>query len=233
MLLLNRIVVVVLVAMIPGVASGQEPRPLDDPITSAFRRLTIADDLARAGRLGMAYSGYLAVLKDYPTWWLPTVKAAVLARALRLPADTIVAYLDRATGLSPSGRYLEMVRILLAVEAGGRPPDRAGGPQEGGVLVVGVRADVVSDRITLAVASAHARAGRLREAEVEYLALLKRRPGCPAARWGLAGVLRRQGRGDEAAALYREGATSSLCPARWRAEAERAARNPAADRTGP
>jgi hypothetical protein len=184
-----------------------EPAPMD-AARAAFQRLDAADRLLRSGRLGQAYAGYLGLLRDFPTWWLPMAKAGVAARAMGLAADTWRSFLGRAAGLSPEGPYLAFLGGLLALEGGAPAPATT------------VDSGPLDPRVALAHASGMARGGHDAEAVAEYGAILDRHPGCLAARWGLARTLRRAGHEEDARALLREGARSSLFPPRWRAAAQ-------------
>ncbi len=202
------------------------PRPAsadEDRYVQAMRRMSEADVNFREGRLSDAFLGYLDLLKEFPTWWLVTLKAGITAHALRLPAETVSAWLDRARGQSPSGTYLPLVEGLLT---GGVPrdPDRAGGRSPP------VIRDPLADRMALLRAGRLASQGRQVEAESEYRAILSRSPAVLVARWRLARLLEDAGRGREAAALLREGAALSAMPARWRAEAARMERGDALDK---
>ncbi|HOI11313.1 MAG TPA: hypothetical protein PK313_12630, partial [Myxococcota bacterium] len=80
--------------------------PRADPVDAgdvaqAMARMAQADRDMQAGRPAAAFQGYLAVLKRFPTWWLPTVKAGVAARALRMPDESVDAWLARARTLEP------------------------------------------------------------------------------------------------------------------------------------
>jgi tetratricopeptide (TPR) repeat protein len=177
-----------------------------------MRRLNASDMLLRDGRLALAYQGYLDLLREFPTWWLPTVKAGVAARALRLPESTVSGYLDRAATLLPTGTYLSFVRAL----------DRAGQVD----LPSPTSDDPLADRAGLLRARRLVTAGRTAEAVSEYRFLLGRSPHNVQARWRLVRILRSQGRADEAATLLREGEKDSLFPPRWRAASTESAREP-------
>lgn len=178
---------------------------------SAMQKLAAADELSRSGRQGKAHSAYLALLEDYPTWWLPTVKAAVTARALGLPNQTVIDFLDRAISLSPAGPYLPFVRSLVE----GEDPDTRAEPP---VYTFG-RAVWVdrANRLGLHRALLLEDQGRTQAAEAEYRAILARTPLCATARWRLARLLSSDGRVQEADRTLEEGAGASLFPPRWKA----------------
>jgi tetratricopeptide (TPR) repeat protein len=176
-------------------------------VLAAFRRVDAADALHRAGRLGVAWAGYLDVLREFPTWWLPTIRAAAVARALHQPPDASRAMADRAAALSPEGSHVRLVRDLMEMEDRGTLPTTDGYPA----------GDPALDRVALVRARALSAAGRHDESAREYRAILERRPGCAPAAWGLARALRAAGRVEEAESAIREGAANSLFPASWRA----------------
>jgi len=178
---------------------------------SAMQKLEAADDLSRAGKQGKAYMAYLALLKDYPTWWLPTVKAAVTAQALGLPRETVIAYLDRTLHLSPVGPYLPFVRSLVDGED---PRTRAEPPAYTFGRAVWVDR---ANRLGLHRAMLLESQGRTQAAEAEYRAILARTPLCATARWRLASLLSSDGRVREADRILEEGAGASLFPPRWKA----------------
>ena len=179
-------------------------------VISAFQRVDAADGLLRAGRLGMALAGYLAILRDFPTWWLPMLKGAVAAHALGAGLDDVGARVDRAATLSPPGGPLSLVRAALALDAGLLEAVVA-------PLPAAAEASAMADRIALLRGTAFARLGRHAAAAEEYRAILVRTPGCAVARWRLAREVAALGRGDEASSMLREGASTSLFPPRWRA----------------
>jgi len=179
----------------------------------AMQRLAAADDFMRQGRLGKGYDAYLNLLKQFPTWWLPTVKAAVAARALGLPIATIRSYLSRVQRLSPTGPYFPLVRFLLDSE----DPKKKAGPlafQFGRAVWIDR-----ANRLDLARGMGFERNGKYPEAEREYRKILARSPLCTTARFRLSNVLKKNGRGREAAQNLEEAATDSLFPARFRAAA--------------
>lgn len=194
--------------------SDAPPAPPRDPSTEramgAFQRVDGADALLRAGRPGLAWAGYLAILKDFPTWWLPMLKAAVAARELGQGPEEVDARVDRAARLSPPGGPLSLVQTALAIDEG-RLQDA--------VLPLNAAAEAsgVADRIALLRGDALSRLGRHDAAIQEYRAILARTPGCAVARWRMARELAATGRADDATAVVREGASTSLFPPRWRA----------------
>lgn len=193
--------------------SSPAPAPAPDRATLAMRRMNASDLLLRDGRLALAYQGYLDLLREFPTWWLPTLKAAVAARALHLPDETVQGHATRAAALQPTGSYLQYVDALFhpgGVNAVPAPPP----------------GDPLADRSALLRARRLEAQGRKGEAATEYRALLARTPGCAQARWRLARLLQSQGQSDEAANLLRDGAGNSLFPPRWRAASEAASGRP-------
>jgi hypothetical protein len=209
---LRAAVLVAIVAALPCPAVAQVQPRVDgtDAASSAFRDLSNADALVRAGRLGPARAAYARLVEQFPTWWIPQVKLAVVSRELGAAAADWGPALARARRFAPAGDgYLEFVLALAAAEKGAVDDAASGiGPS-----------DPVSDRALLARARGLETAGRASDAAREYRSLLARRPRCPAARWGLARCLKASGAGAEAAALLREGAAGSVFPARWRASA--------------
>jgi hypothetical protein len=195
------------------VATTAQAQTSTQRAVSAIDRLAGTDAVLRAGKLGLAHAGYLGILKEYPTWWIPTVKAGVSARGLGNPVDTVRGYLERAATLSPSGGYVALALLALAVESGARD---AAAARSGDAAT-----DGTADRAGLIRAAALSRDGRADAAVAEYRRVLDRTPGCLAARWGLARALHAAGRAGEAATLLRDSAPASLFPPRWRAEAER------------
>lgn len=177
----------------------------------AMQRLSEGDARFREGRTGKAHAVYLGLLQEFPTWWLPTVKAAVTSRALGLPLATVRAYLDRAAAMSPSGPYLDFVRFLLDTE----DLDKRVEPPafHFGRAVWVDRAD----RLGLHRALELERQGRLLAAEQEYRAILVRSPLCTTARFRLARMISASGRREEGDRILEEGADASLFPPRWRA----------------
>lgn len=195
-----------------GLLAPSPARADDDRYARAMRSLSDADASCREGRLATAFRGYLDLLREFPTWWLPTLKAGVIARAQGLPAETVAAWVERARNLSPTGAYLPLIEGFLAPGVP-RDPFRRDGAAGGGVV------DPLTDRVALLRAGRLAARGRVAEAEAEYRAILSRTPSIPVARWRLARLLRSTGRPVEAAALFREGGARSNLPSRWRVEA--------------
>jgi len=180
-----------------------------------MHRLAGADKAIYEGRAGDGYRGYLSLIEDFPTWWIPTIKAAVAAAALHLPQATIAAYIDRASVLSPVGPYVALVRTLNANERGkatGDPPVFRGSRFQTMELV---------NRLSLFRGMIFESLKKSEAAEEEYRAILRRQPMCAPARWRLAHLLGARGRGAEAARILREGAGTSLFPPRWRSSAMR------------
>lgn len=180
-----------------------------DRAYDAFQTLSNNDDLFRAGRVGQALAGYQALLREFPTWWMPALKTAVASRVLGLPAGPISAVIERVATLSPEGRYLDLVRAILEVEASRVPPAQDGPAP-----------DPLLDRLILLRAHAFEAAGKHSEAAAEYGRLLARTPGCQAGRFGRARALAALGDTAEAARILGEGASSSLFPPRWRSAAK-------------
>lgn len=199
-------------AALPSPANAQEDR-----WAATMRRLNQADDAYRGGDLAGAFEGYLALVREFPTWWQPTLKAGIAARSLGHPVDSVAAWLDRARRLGATGPYLPLVDALLT--PGVPPPSFAPSPlpDASGVTVP----DPLARRLSLVRAGRLKAEGRLAEAEAEYRAALSGTGPVPAARWRLARLLRATGRPAEAAALLREGASDSRLPSRWRQEAAR------------
>lgn len=203
---------------LPWPVAGQE-----HGVAEAMRRLADADAAMTAGRPAAAFQGYLAVLKRFPTWWIPTVKAGVAAHALRMPDASVDAWLSRATSLEPSGDYLPAVSLLLALDRGQDAASanlRVSDSNDPGAPAT--FGDPASTRLALARAMAFERDGRIGAAVIEYRGLLAGTPSHQAARFRLAGLLVSIGRHDEAVAMFREGEARSLNPARWRAAARKA-----------
>lgn len=205
--------------VVPDRAHAQE-----GGVAEAMRDLADADAAMHAGRPAAAYQGYLAVLKRFPTWWIPTVKAGVVAHALRMPDASVDAWLARSATLEPSGNYLPLVSLILALD---RRRDGASAylkvADSNDAVEPAETADPASARLSLARGMAFERDGRVGAAVIEYRGLLARTPSHQAARFRLAGLLASVGRRDEAVALFREGEAQSLNPARWRAAAQKAA----------
>jgi predicted Zn-dependent protease len=201
-----RITAVVLFAL-ASLAAARPARA--DRAYDALQKLYNNDDLFRAGRVGQALAGYEALLREFPTWWLPALKAAVASRTLGLPAGPVAAAIERVATLSPEGRYLDLVRAVLEGEASRVPDSPPDGPAP----------DTVLDRLILVRARALDAAGRHGDAAAEYRRLLARTPGCQAGRFGLARALAALGETVEAARMLDEGASSSLFPPRWRSAA--------------
>jgi hypothetical protein len=204
--------------------------PRADPVDAgdvaqAMARMAQADRDMQAGRPAAAFQGYLAVLKRFPTWWLPTVKAGVAARALRMPDESVDAWLARARTLEPQGDLLPLVTLLLALDRDAPDPSaellpvRSESDDPG---PDGAAGDPAASRLAMARALAFERDGRIGAAILEYRALLARDATHQAARFRLAGLLAGTGRTGEAATLFREGEARSLNPARWREAARRA-----------
>lgn len=184
----------------------------EDRYTRAMRLLAEADTRFREGRLLEAGQGYLDLLRDFPTWWLPTLKSGVVARTLGRPPEEVESWIERARGLQPTGTYLPLVSGLLAPGVP-RDPSRIEGMASPAVP------DPLAARMGLLRAGRLAAQGRVAEAEAEYRSILSRTPAVQVARWRLARLLRDSGRRAEAAAILREGAARSSYPARWRMEA--------------
>ena len=184
----------------------------DDRFARAMHSLSEADARYREGRVADAYQGYLGLLREFPTWWLPTLKAGVMARALAMPAETVAAWVQRAGSLSPSGAYVPLVEGFLAPGVPRDPSRRDDAPPP-------AVADPLADRLALLRAGRLAAQGRIAEAEAEYRVILSRTPSVLVARWRLSRLLWTAGRPSEAAALLREGGSRSSFPTRWRTEA--------------
>ena len=177
-----------------------------DQAREAFEQVRVSDALFAAGRVGQAYSGYLEVLRRYPTWFLPALKAAVVAQALGLPAGTVQAYLDRAEGSGASGPFFRLVRSLWN-------PERAVLPEKMDAAALEPTAP--------AVRAAMARAKGFERSEPdsairEYRWITARCDRCVAAFWRLARLLRAAARFEEAREVLEQGARRSLYPARWK-----------------
>ena len=192
-------------------------------VAEAMRRLADADAAMHAGRPAAAFQGYLAVVKRFPTWWIPTVKAGVAANALRMPEASVDAWFARSATQEPSGDFLPLISLLLALD---REQDGASAnlkvADSNETVTSDTPADPASTRLSLARGMAFERDGRVGAAVIEYRGLLARAPSHQAARFRLAGLLASIGRRDEALALFREGEARSLNPARWRAAARKA-----------
>lgn len=189
------------------------PAIADGKAFEAMQILTEGDRLIGSGRLGPGYSVYLGLLKQFPTWWLPTVKAASAAKALGLPLETVRAYLDRAVRMSPSGPYLPLVRFLVDAQ----DPEATPRP-----LVFGFGKALWVDRanrLSLARAMECERQKKIKCAEKEYREILERSPLCTTARFRLSRVLSLDGRAGEASRVLEDGAGHSLFPPRWKAVA--------------
>ncbi len=159
----------------------------------------------------MAMSGYSELLREFPTWWLPTLKTAVVAKALGQSTESVLARIGLARNLSPSGTYLPLVESLL-LSGVPRDPSRVEGAAPS-------LPDPLADRMALLRAGRLAAEGRRDESEAEYRSILARNPGVLVARWKLARILVESGRTGEAAAFLHEGAGRSAFSARWRSEA--------------
>ncbi len=194
----------------------------DDGVAEAMRRLADADAAMHSGRPNTAFEGYLAVIRRFPTWWIPTVKAAVAARALHMPDASVDAWVNRARTLEPSGDYLPLVAILLALDRDHPDVSADLRPVPSGDPDTGVSSDPASVRLAMARAAAFEHDGRVGAAVVEYRALLADDVSLQAARFRLARLLVTIGRRDEAAAMFRDGEARSLNPARWREAARQA-----------
>jgi len=201
----------VVLAASPGSLSAQER------VRAAYGKLDAADQARRAGRLGAAWAGYLGLLQDFPTWWIPELKAATLARDMGMPRTECLARVERVLTLSPDGTLAFMVRDLMDLEDKGLLPSMdAYAPNDPNL-----------DRILLARAKALSASGRHEEAAAEYRRLLERRGGCVAAR-GLARELMALGRAEEAEAVLRQGATPCRVPLNSQFKRPVSARNGAA-----
>lgn len=198
----------------PGLATSQE-----DPIAAARTRLSEADSALHSGNLYAAQAAYRDVLAQFPTWWIPVLKSTVASIAMRAPAAQIDQALARVRTLEPTGDYLALISLLLALERD--TPDPAADllplPPDTGSDTVRVPLDTLSRRLAMARGLAFERSGRVGAAILEYRNLLARDPEVQAARFRLAQLLRQTGRPEEASALMREGQARSLYPARWRA----------------
>ncbi len=197
------------------------PDASHSPLTM-LERIAFADRLARGGRLGQAFAGYLVVLKDYPTWWLPMLKAGVTARAMRMPPDTVRELVSRAMGLSPEGPYAGLIAMLLGLEAGQPPPALPGDHALPGVEnLPGDKRDLIRDRQDFARALQAERSDSRVEAKALYRELIQRRPTFVAARVRLARMLFADGASDEARGLLMNTRATSLLPARIQAMSRR------------
>lgn len=173
---------------------------------AAMERLSASDNLFRNGRLGMAYAGYIQLIREFPTWWLPTIKAAVVARAIGLPEETVVGYLLRAARLSATGGYIRLVGLALNKKL---------------EINDDTRLEAMENRIGMLAA----RSGSFIEKKTEYEKILERSPRCMVARWKLAHALAENGQTDDAVKILKTFASESLFPPRWRTEAERMERS--------
>ena len=197
--------------LLGGLASLPGPARAREDVAAAMSRMAEADQAMQAGRPAAAFEGYLAVIKVFPTWWLPTVKAAAAARALRMPEASVDAWLARARTLEPSGDYLPLVTLLLALDRGDTEAVAALLPAGAVPALDGAVEDPAARRLSMARALAFERAGRVGAAVLEYRGLLARDPGFQAARFRLARLLAGQGRPDEAATMSTLRARKRTC----------------------
>lgn len=204
------------------IASTLAPLPVvaqDDPIEAAMTRLAQGDSALHSGNLVAARTAYQEVLARFPTWWIPVLKSAVTAIAARAPAGETDPALARVRTLEPTGDYLALITLLLALERDVPDPaaDLLPVPTEG-ADVVRLPLDPLSRRLAMARGLAFERSGRIGAAILEYRGVLARDPEVQAVRFRLARLLQHTGRTEEAQQLLREGQARSLFPPRWRAE---------------
>lgn len=176
----------------------------EDRVSKAFKAIHDADELLLQGNIGSAHVSYLTILKDYPTWWLPTARLVVTSLILKLPLETVSAYLDRARNLKPWGSYVDLLLLLMKSEKGQ-------GFEE--IRAMDER-DLGYSRFLFAKAKTFERKGQIEDAVREYKELLKRDQECVTARWRLALLLLKMGKKEEALNEFELISKQSLLPDR-------------------
>jgi len=176
--------------------------PMDawsDEASDAFDRLRQADEMWLEGRFGMAQKGYEELLSKYPTWWLPMLKMAVLARDLGLQ-EKALALLKRCEELNPDRNVLQMAkRLFFDADSNG------------------VSGDMQEDvRVLIAKAKMQERKKDFAGAIKTYYLILERCASCQLARFRLGVLLGEHGDAKSAEQLLEDGRERSLFGLRWK-----------------
>lgn len=184
-----------------------------DEAGDALARLRASDELVARGRLGPAYSGYLDLVRRYPTWWIAVLKSGILAQALGLSPDGARSAVDRAASVAPDEPFVAFVRALVSLDEASSRPDGVG-------WVHGGDGDLPPSDLAVRLAMARGkwaeRRGDRDAAVREYRWIAGRCTRCVAAAWRLARLQRGAGeevrRGDDP----EDAGRGSLFPPRWR-----------------
>lgn len=185
-----------------------------DDAGDAISRLRASDELAARGRLGAAYSGYLDLMRRYPTWWIAILKSGIVAQALGVSKDAARSAADRAATLAPHEPFVAFVRALVALE---REQVRPECPKESREGERPLSPGDLAVRLAMARAKWLEMQGKRDEAIREYRWIADCCNRCVAAVWRwarLSGKIR-ETTGDEGV-LWEPAARQSLFPPRWR-----------------
>jgi tetratricopeptide (TPR) repeat protein len=170
-----------------------------DEASDAFDRLRQADEMWLEGRFGMAQKGYEELLSKYPTWWLPMLKMAILARDIGLQ-EKALALLKRCEELNPDKNVLQMAKRLFFDADSQR-----------------VSGDMQEDvRVLMAKAKKQERKKDFAGAIKTYYLILERCASCHSARFRLGVLLGEHGDAKSAEQLLEDGQERSLFSLRWK-----------------
>lgn len=151
-----------------------------DEVAEAFQALRRSEEIAAEGNLSKAYSGYMALIERYPTWWIPNLLAGLILRAMKMPKDQVNRWLERAASFAPDEQAVLFVRATIL----GEEEVTLEVPPEGAVLPP----SDIRMRLSMARAKALEATGKKEEAAREYRKILLRCKNCEAARRRLQGL---------------------------------------------
>lgn len=185
--------------------------------------VSAADSAFRQGRIGDALRSCLSLLSVFPTWWIPSAKAAVALVQSGRALDDVIRSLDKTMEFAPTGQYLPMLRFLAAAERLNTEDSsflveisrkETAVPAEPVPPSMRTQDTDLPSRYTLIRAISLQKAGMNGMAIQEYRNLISSRPFAITPKIRLAGLLYSIGRTDDAAALVEGIEGASLMPGR-------------------